>query len=790
MQPKPVPSGGNLMALPEGHVLVGDYRIKSVLGAGGFGITYLAEEPALARRVTIKEYFPADYAVRDGDIDAAARSRDCEPDYKWGLDRFIDEAKTLDKFIHPNIVRVYRTFRANNTGYMVLCFEEGSSFKAWLKSLKRAPRQAELDTIVTPLLDALELVHKGSFLHRDIAPDNIIIRKDGTPVLIDFGSARGEMAAHSKTVSALVKPGYSPYEQYGTDARQQGPWTDIYALGGTLYHAVTGRRPADAPTRMINDEYVPAGEAALSSYRPTFLDAIDKALRLDMTKRPQSIAEWRGMLLAPAQKRGAAGTGLRGALGLAAAAANAPKPEAPSPAQGVVPAPPDTPQPKGQLLDFIEGLKKHRPASPPPRKLAAAVKQAPKPAAEAAAPPAPAKATPKREKKAEAEPASRPLPRIFRGRSAERRPPRPRRMPAFGVPSRRWRSLGYKLAIGLGIASLAVYLQDPPPQVQGRGASVVSSQTADLSQMGQLTGHKGAVQGLALADQGRSLVTGSADGTLKIWATATNGLLRTIELDDGAATALAASAGDKRVLTGHKSGTIVLWDIEKAEKLAQFQHGEVPVTGLALLNDGHRFTATNAGGAIALFDIRNPSSAPLALEAPDGVAQSAQVVAAARARAMIAFAGADRNVKLWQLDAMRGRADSGRPVRSWRVNEAGISAVDIAAHGWSTAVGGVDGSVRLLSTSNARGARGLKLHEGRVSALAFGPGDRLIASGGEDGVIRIWDTHTGQTPRTLRLNAGPVRALAFSGDGRRVFAAGQDGTVRIWSATAAPAPGN
>ena len=243
MQPIPA-SSGNLLALPEGTELVGDFRIQRVLGAGGFGITYLAEEAALNRLVTIKEYFPADYAARGATAQATPRSQGCADDYKWGLDRFIEEAQTLARFVHPNIVRVYRYFRANNTGYMVLHFEEGGSFKAWLRNLKRAPRQPELDRMVGPLLDALETVHAGDYLHRDIAPDNIIIRKDGSPVLIDFGSARGEIASHSKTVSALVKPGYSPYEQYATTSRQQGPWTDIYALGATLYHARHRQAPA------------------------------------------------------------------------------------------------------------------------------------------------------------------------------------------------------------------------------------------------------------------------------------------------------------------------------------------------------------------------------------------------------------------------------------------------------------------------------------------------------------------------------------------------------------------
>src|SRR5262245_43476891 len=166
MEARPAPSA-SLLALPDGAELVGDYHIIRVLGAGGFGITYLADEKALDRLVTIKEYFPADFAARQ-DGSAVPRSQDDRADYQWGLDRFIDEAQTLARFDHPNIVRVHRYFRANNTAYMVLHFEDGGSFKSWLKGLGRAPRQAEVDRLVAPLLDALEIIHKANFLHRDI----------------------------------------------------------------------------------------------------------------------------------------------------------------------------------------------------------------------------------------------------------------------------------------------------------------------------------------------------------------------------------------------------------------------------------------------------------------------------------------------------------------------------------------------------------------------------------------------------------------------------------------------
>src|SRR5215467_5787601 len=376
IQPGPEPSS-NLLALPDGTELVDDYRIKRVLGAGGFGITYLADEMALARLVTINEYFPAEYAARRTTSEASPRSRDCAEDYKWGLERFIEEAQTLARFVHPNIVRVYRYFRANNTGYMVLHFGASGSFKAWLRGLKRAPRQPELDRILKPLLEALETVHAGDFLHRDIAPDNIIIRKDGSPVLIDFGSARGEIASHSKTVSALVKPGYSPYEQYATNSSKQGPWTDVYALAATLYHAITGKRPPDSPSRMVSDDYVGAREAARSSYRASFLAAIDNGLKLELTERPQSIAAWRGMLLGPDTKRSGGGLGLRLALVRTlgrkrAAPAEArrrdraePDVRARNAEVTLVPLPPDAPQPQGQLLDFIDALQNRRPQPPP-----------------------------------------------------------------------------------------------------------------------------------------------------------------------------------------------------------------------------------------------------------------------------------------------------------------------------------------------------------------------------------------------------------------------------------------
>lgn len=804
----------NLLALPDGTELVGDYRIKRVLGAGGFGITYLADEKALARLVTIKEYFPADFAARRA-TNASPRSQEVAGDYQWGLDRFIEEAQTLARFDHPNVVRVHRYFRANNTAYMVLHFEEGGSFKSWLRGLKRAPRQAELDNMVAPLLDALEIIHKANFLHRDIAPDNIMVRRDGSPVLIDFGSARGQIASHSRTVSALVKPGYSPYEQYATTTSSQGPWTDIYALGATLYHAITGKRPPDAPSRMLSDEYVAAGEAALSSYRSGFLRAIDKALRLEVGERPQSIAEWRGELLAPEPKRAPGRLGLRlpiartlGRLSSAVAPALA-KGASPAPPEAtaalteqspsLIPAPPDAPQPKGQLLDFIDALKKHRPPLlTPKKKNQAAVKtpRAPdatpsdprqpavaqadsdlqfglgyKPPPEPAPPPASAPSLPKK-----STPPPRRAPRVLQRAAAKRHTrPRPRRV--WRMPSRRWRAAIFKVGVAVTIASLAVFYQENTPRTHARGAGMVASQTADLAQTMQLAGHKGPVVAAASGDQGRWIVSAGTDATIRVWNAGSGALVRTIELDEGVPTALAV--GNRRALAGHKGGAIVLWDLEKAEKIGTFQLGTTAaVASLAFTADANEFAAASQDGSVALLDTRTPSAPSILLDGRDG---TGMIVTASQGRGFVASAGADRTVRLW-------RTETESLTRTYRIPAGEIAALDISSDGRYLAAAITDGSIRVWSNSSSRAIRTFKTHQSRAVAIAFGP-DRLLATTSDDGKVKVWNLRAGRVVRSLSGGTGPLRALSFTPDGRRVIGAGQDGVIRVWSLDLAPANG-
>ena len=283
------------LALPQG-TRVQDFEFHRILGHGGFGITYLGWNIALDIPVAIKEYLPADLAMREQDMSVLPKSSGDEADFQWGLDRFLDEARVMARFKHPNIVQVQHFFQAHGTAYIVMEYVEGETLSDHLKR-KGTLTESELKTILLPLLAGLIEVHEAGILHRDIKPGNILLRAaDGSPVLVDFGAARQAVGARSRSVTAVLTPGYAPIEQYSSRGHQ-GPWTDMYALGGVCYQALTGTVPDEAMDRIRQDPLIPITEAARGKATDSFISAIDWSLRVEEADRPQGVRVWRSALL-------------------------------------------------------------------------------------------------------------------------------------------------------------------------------------------------------------------------------------------------------------------------------------------------------------------------------------------------------------------------------------------------------------------------------------------------------------------------------------------------------------
>ncbi len=279
-------------SLPLDSMLL-EYRLESILGAGGFGITYLAYDTHLDKQVAIKEYLPVELAVRTADGCIVPIHTGTEHNFSWGLDRFLQEARLLGRFSHPNIVLVSRYFEANGTAYMVMNYESGVSFS---QLLKRVPLQDEtmLTGVLMPLLSGLQAVHEAGFLHRDIKPSNIFIRDTGVPMLLDFGSARLAVSGATQTMTSILTPGYAPLEQYSKDGNQ-GPWTDIYSLAAVMYRGITGDNPPDVVGRLKNDTVMGALIAARDRFDVVFLHAINRGMEVDEKKRPQAVKDWQAM---------------------------------------------------------------------------------------------------------------------------------------------------------------------------------------------------------------------------------------------------------------------------------------------------------------------------------------------------------------------------------------------------------------------------------------------------------------------------------------------------------------
>ncbi len=272
--------------LAQGYVLKG-YRIDKTLGGGGFSSVYLATDLETGIEVVIKEFLPVTQAYRTQDGRVEPLSEETAPLFASGIRRFFEEARSLAKLHHPNIVQVMNFFRAHNTVYMVMCYELGKDLRWYIKRHPRGLSEKFLRTVFPPLLVGLDELHKNGLLHLDVKPANILLRSGGNPLLLDFGAAQStqERPAGMRTLTA----GFAPIEQHSKG--HIGPWTDLYAIGASMWACLSGRAPPPATARAVKDQFKGARRAYGRRYSAQILEAIDWCMQMNQLERPQNVAQ-------------------------------------------------------------------------------------------------------------------------------------------------------------------------------------------------------------------------------------------------------------------------------------------------------------------------------------------------------------------------------------------------------------------------------------------------------------------------------------------------------------------
>lgn len=298
MTPSESPTAEFPDALPIGSAL-GDFTVTRVLGLGGFGIVYMAHDRVLERTVAIKEYLPVTIAGRTSARTVLVRSTHQLDTYHSGLQSFIREARLQARFSHPAMLEVYQVWEQNGTAYMAMRYYPGSSLRDLRQDAQTSHLfdEASIRRIMSPVFDALQALHAENVLHRDVAPDNILIMPSGAPVLLDFGSARTVVAGDEQSLTTVLKPGYAPLEQYADDgAIAQGPWTDVYGLGAVLHYLAIGSPPPQAVARLMGGALSAFEATAPTLYSPEFVSAVNAALAVKTEDRMQSVAAFRDAL--------------------------------------------------------------------------------------------------------------------------------------------------------------------------------------------------------------------------------------------------------------------------------------------------------------------------------------------------------------------------------------------------------------------------------------------------------------------------------------------------------------
>ena len=699
-------------ALEPGSSLA-EYTLESVLGHGGFGITYLARDTSLGSFVAIKEYLPQEIATRDkrGTMVIPHASRDAIKHYHWGLKTFVKEARALARFKHPNIVRVLRFIEANGTAYTVMEYEQGQTLAQHLKSSRQRLDEPTLFRIIMPILNGLHEVHEAKLLHLDIKPENIYIRRDGNPMLIDFGSARQAMTESTQSRRMTLTHGYAPIEQY-PDKGKLGPWSDVYAIGATMYRCTCGRRPQDSIDRYRAvldykvDPLKAAVQAGAKHYRPALLECVDWAMQIHAKDRPQSARELQDSLMGHGGRN-------RGTTGRS----STPKHVAPT----IAPAR-RTARPRRSALNR-RGIATLALVAA----LAVLVWSQWSQLMEALTMLSVSLKTPAREGAATDDPSA---------------------VPTSKAPAQTTSSAGADSGKAQG-----------PPSA--------SSTPSTLRQV--LGGHGDWIQAIAFAPAGQRLATASNDRTIRLWDTGTGTWVATLK-QGYAVTAIAYSPDGHRLATAGVDGVVRLWDARAASALGPLESSTTyPLFAVAYSPDGRTIAAAGKDRAVYIWDAASGKTRHT-LEGHTGEINALAFMPGGRE---LVSAGGDRVIRLWNVDTGQAIAtlsshkdvvqalassadgrwlasgDAGHTIRIWDMRtqtvvrtltdaRQAVLGLAFGPNGAWLAAACADNVVNVFELEHGRLVQTLSGHEGPVQAVAVSADGKLLASGGRDHNVRLW----------------------------------------------------
>lgn len=695
-------------ALPRGYELH-DYSIESVLGTGGFGITYLAHDSKLGTRVAIKEYFPQDLAHRNEQMAIVPISGAAAESFEWGRGQFLKEARALAQFKHNNIVRVLRFLELNGTAYMIMEYEQGQGLLDYIRS-KGQPDERMLLQVFLPILNGLQAVHRAGLLHLDIKPDNIYLRADGPPMLIDFGSARQVARGADTAGPVALTPAYAAIEQYPGKGKQ-GPWTDIYSIGASLYRCISGSDPVDALTRDLAakqhkpDPLTPATQLEQGGYSAYVRECIDWAMQVEPSRRPQGVVELQDALMGK-------GHPLR-------------KPVQPvvAPRIGADTQPDDEAAAPGAPLHL--NLWKVTQVTVVGLIVVVAILV------------------------------------FFNYRDYSERP---KALPVVASAAKPVTS-----APVAGAASATTEPQ-PPQRAAGAAEEPVFYYAHPIKLAHTLNAHRDSVNTLALLANGAQLASAGADGAIKIWDLQGGQPLRTLKGQRRGVNAMAASPDGSLLVSAGNEGALFLWDPSSGKRLATLIAHATDVFAVAYSPDGRWLASAGRDRTIILWDMgtRRPAKnlegheeSVLALAfSPKSdwllsgdkrgqmkrwhvgsgkeiatlashVGQPIAAVAISPDGQWFVSAGGDKQVRLWNaLTEQQKRSMTGPP--------GSVNALAFTPDSQQLIAGGSDYTLRIWDVLTGNADHDLNGHEGDVQAVVVAAGSKTIASAGKDKTIRIW----------------------------------------------------